>query len=248
MPFLEHLVELRKRLAYVILFLFFFSLALYFVWEPIYNTLMLPLVPVMAQLHIAKPIATGVFEIFIFRFKVAIFGALLFGSPFVAYHVLAFFLPALRPKERKWFVPALISVIFFFLLGALFCWKFILGPGFLWLLTQGGDVVTVLPMADKLLSSVLLFMLAFGIGFETPVVVFLLISTGMVPYQKMRKNWRIAYLIISIVSAVVTPDWSWISMGSLAVAMIILYEAAMAASWIVLRKRIKAQQLAIVED
>ncbi len=243
MPFFEHLAELRRRLALVILFVFFFSLVLYFFWEPIYYTLMIPIAPVLKQLNIPKPIATGVFEIFIFRFKVALFGALLLGSPVIAYHTLAFFLPALRERERRWFVPVLFAVVFFFLLGAFFCWRLILTPGFLWLLTQGGDVVSILPMADKLLSSVLLFMLAFGIGFETPVVVFLLIASGMVSYQKMRKNWRIAYLVISIVSATVTPDWSWISMGSLALAMILLYEGAMATSWLLLRKRIKAQQL-----
>ncbi|HEY3317493.1 MAG TPA: twin-arginine translocase subunit TatC [Coriobacteriia bacterium] len=248
MPFFQHLAELRRRLAFVILFVFFFSLVLYFVWKPIYDTLMIPITPVLQELHIDKPIATGVFEIFIFRFKVALFGAILLGSPLIAYQTMAFFLPALKEKERRWFVPGLLSTVFFFLLGAGFCWGFILRPGFLWLLTQGGDVVRIMPMADKLLSSVLLFMLAFGIGFETPVVVFLLIATGMVPYQKMRKNWRIAYLVISIVSAVVTPDWSWISMGSLAVAMIVLYEGAMAASWLVLRKRIKAEALAEAGD
>jgi sec-independent protein translocase protein TatC len=248
MPFFEHLAELRKRLAFVLLFMFVFSLALYFVWQPIYNGLMWPIQPVLTSLHIDKPIATGVFEIFIFRFKVAMFAACILGSPLIAYHTLAFFLPALKPKERRWFVPSLVSVVFFFLLGAFFCWRFILNPGFMWLLTQGEGVVKIMPMADKLLSSVLLFMLAFGIGFETPVVVFLLIATGLVSYQKMRKNWRVAYLIISIVSAVVTPDWSWISMGSLAVAMIILYEGAMAASWVLMRKRIKAEKLAALDD
>lgn len=244
MPFFEHLGELRRRLAVVILFVFVLSLGLYFVWEPIYNTLMIPVTPILKMLHIEKVYALGVFEVFIFRFKVAFFAACILGSPVIAYHVLAFFLPALKPKERKWFIPTLIAVVFFFLLGAYFCWQFILTPGFTWLLTQGGDVVQVMPQADKMLTAVLLFLLAFGVGFETPVVVFLLIATGLVPYDKLRKNWRVAYLTISIVSATVTPDWSWVSMGSLALAMIALYEGSMAASYIMLRKRIKQQQLA----
>lgn len=244
MPFFEHLAELRKRLAVVVIFLFVFSLALYFVWEPIYNTLMIPVTPILHDMGINKVVALGVFEVFIFRFKVAFFAACIIGSPVIAYHVLAFFLPALRPQERKWFLPTLIAVVFFFLLGAFFCWKFILFPGFTWLLSQGGSVVQVMPQADKMLTSVLLFLLAFGVGFETPVVVFLLIATGLVSYEKMRKNWRIAYLTICIVSAAVTPDWSWVSMGSLAIAMIILYEGSMAASYVMLRRRIKARQLA----
>lgn len=244
MPFFQHLGELRRRLSIVLLALVVLSLGLYFIWEPIYNIIMMPIFPVMKSLGIAKPIVTGPFEAFVFRFKVAGFGALVIGSPLIAYHTLGFFLPALRPAERKWFLPGMVAVVFFFLLGAGFCWYLILNPGFTWLLTQGGDIVQVLPMADKLLSSVLLFMLAFGIGFETPVVVFLLVATGIVPYAKLRKNWRVAYLVISIVSATVTPDWSWVSMGSLAIAMIILYEGAMAASYVLLRKRIQAQNAA----
>jgi sec-independent protein translocase protein TatC len=244
MPFFEHLAELRRRLAYVLLYVIIASLVLYFFWEPIWNTLMLPVFPVMKQVGMPKPVANTVFGVFIFRFKVATFAAVLLGFPFIAYQILAFFLPALKPKERKWFVPSLLAVIFFFLLGAFFCWRLILGPGFEWLLTQGGDVLQLLITADSLLMSVLLFMLAFGIGFETPVVVFLLVATGLVPYKKLRQNWRYAYLVISIVSATVTPDWSPYSMGGLAIAMILLYEGAMAASWLLLRKRIKAQELA----
>ncbi len=248
MPFFEHLAELRRRIAYVLIYVVIASMALYFVWQPIYYMLMLPIAPVMQQLHIGQPQVLTVFGVFIFRFKVAIFGALLLGSPFIAYQVLAFFLPALKPKERKWFVPALIAVVFFFGLGSFFCWRFILNPGFMWLLSQGSGLLKLAITAESLLTSVLLFMLAFGIGFETPVVVFLLIATGIVPYHKLRKNWRWSYLTICIVSAVVTPDWSWISMGSLALAMIILYEGAMGASWLLLRKRVKAQQLAELEE
>lgn len=243
MPFFEHLAELRRRLTIVLVFVFVLSLALYFVWEPIYNALMIPIVPILKHMGISKVVALGVFEVFMFRFKVAFFAACILGSPVIAYHALAFFLPALKPNERKWFVPGLISVVFFFLLGAWFCWQFVLTPGFTWLLSQGGTVVQVMPQADKMLTAVLLFMLAFGVGFETPVVVFLLIATGLVSYQTMRKNWRVAYLVISIVSAVVTPDWSWVSMGSLAAAMLVLYEGSMAASWLLLRKRIKAREL-----
>lgn len=247
MPFFEHLAELRRRLVIIILFLFVTSLVLYYFWQPIYNVVMLPIFPVLTKLKLPKPVVFKVFEVFLFRFKVALFGAVVVGSPVIAYNTLAFFLPALRPQERKWFVPGLIAIVFFFLLGAVFCWAIILNPGFTWLLTQGGNVVQVIPSADSLLTGVLLFMVAFGVGFETPVVVFLLIITGLVSYSKLRKNWRVAYLIISVVSAIVTPDWSYISMGSLAIAMIVLYEGAMAAAWILLRKRIKAQRLAELE-
>lgn len=249
MPFFDHIAELRKRMVYIVLFVFLGSLVLYanIFYQPILQFVMHPIQPVLHDLGIKQLITLGPFEPFMVRFKVAIVATLIIGSPFITYQIMAFFLPALRPKERKWVVPIFIALVFFFLLGAAFCYSFILGPGFKWLATQGGPSIAMQPLADKWLTGIMLFMLAFGIGFETPVVVFGLVYTELVPYKTMRKNWRYAYLIISLVAAFATPDWSWLSMGSLAACMVVLYEGSMAFSWVLLRKKIKAQQLAEVE-
>ena len=69
----------------------------------------------------------------------------------------------------------------FFLLGAAFCYQYVLGPGFTWLATQGGSQLQLLPLADRWITGVLLFMFAFGVGFQTPVVVFVLVYTEIVP-------------------------------------------------------------------
>lgn len=246
MPFFDHIAELRRRLVYIVLFVFIGSLVLYLdiFYEPVFAFVMHPVTPVLAKLGVHKLIVLGPFEAFIVRFKVALIACVILGSPFITYQIGSFFLPALKPKERRGFVPFVLAIAFFFALGAAFCYSFVLGPGFYWLATQGGAMIQQQALADRWLTGVLLFMLAFGIGFETPVVVFVLVYTGIVPYAKMRKNWRVAYLVISVVAAFSTPDWSWFSMTSLAVSMIILYEGAMAFSWVLLRKKIKAERLA----
>jgi sec-independent protein translocase protein TatC len=248
MPFFDHVAELRQRLFYVILFIFAGSLVIYgFAWEPVLRFVMAPVTPVLTQLGVKHLIYQGPFEAFVIRFKVSAIACLIVGSPFIAWQIGAFFLPALKPKERKWFIPIVLAVAFFFILGAAFCYMVVLTPGFTWLATQGGAELQLLPLADKWITGVLLFMVAFGVGFQTPVVVFGLVYTEIVPYAKMRKNWRVAYLVISIVAAIATPDWSWFSMTALGVCMIILYEGAMALSWLLLRKKIKAQALAEIE-
>jgi sec-independent protein translocase protein TatC len=241
MPFFEHIAELRQRLFYIIIFIFAGSLAIYaFAWEPVLAFIMAPINPVLAQIHVARLITLGPFDPFVVRFKVSAIACIIAGSPFLAWQVGGFFLPALKPKERRWFVPLVLAIAFFFMLGAAFCYKVVLTPGFGWLASQGGSQLAIQPLADQWITGVLLFMVAFGVGFQTPVVVFALVYTEIVPYAKMRKNWRVAYLVISCVAALATPDWSWFSMTALGVSMIILYEGAMALSWVLLRKKIKA--------
>jgi sec-independent protein translocase protein TatC len=122
-----------------------------------------------------------------------------------------------------------------------FCWLWVLEPGFGWLLAQGGDTVTMLPKASEFFRGVTLFLLGFGLGFQTPVIVFGLIVLGIVPYEKLRENWRTAYVVIMVVASVATPDWSWVTMLSLFGAMIALYEGSLFVARIALRRRIAAQ-------
>jgi len=128
-----------------------------------------------------------------------------------------------------------------------FCYLMILPASFAWLAAQSGTIMTFTPTAGDLLLVVEFFLLGFGICFETPVVVFYLVYFGVVPYAKLRSNWRIIYVTIVILASMITPDWSPVSMGALSVAMIVLYELSMLACRVVLAKKIKAQKAAEAE-
>ena len=242
MAFFEHLGELRRRLAWVVFVVFGGAVGLYYWGWDIFEMLMLPIAPhVEPDVLNTAYIVTNPFAEFAMRFKVALFASAIVTSPITIYHTMAFFLPALKPQERKWFVPVFSAMVVFLVMGVAFCWLYVLGPGFGWLLSQGGETVTMLPKADEFFRGVTLFLLGFGLGFQTPVVVFGLIVMGIVPYEKMRENWRIAYIVIMVIASVATPDWSWVTMLSLFAAMLVLYEGSLIVAKIALRRRIAAQ-------
>jgi sec-independent protein translocase protein TatC len=99
-------------------------------------------------------------------------------------------------------------------------------------------------VATDLVTVVSYFILGFGVAFQTPVIVFYLVYFGVVPYAKLRKNWRIVWVAVVIAAAMITPDWSPVSMGALSGAMLGLYELSMLLVRVVLAKKIAAQKAA----
>jgi sec-independent protein translocase protein TatC len=246
MPFLRHIAELRRRLVVVFSAVVVFAVVLYFFTDQIFSFLMRPVESVLAG---GKPIAIDVLSPMTMRFGLAFWSAVVLCSPIIIWQVLAFFLPALRPKERKWFVPTVLAVLALFVMGAAFCYYVILGPSFVWLAGQAGDIMAFTPTAQNMVGVVEFFLLGFGVAFQTPVIVFYLVYFGVIPYKVLRANWRFVYLGATIAAAMITPDWSPVSMAALAGAIIVLYEISMALVRVVLRKRIKAgETTALAEE
>jgi sec-independent protein translocase protein TatC len=239
MPLLSHIGELRKRITVIVAVLSVATIGLYFVTDPIFKFLM---VPVMPSLKGGSLIATGVLDPMTVRFGLAFWSAIVLSSPILIWQVGGFFLPALRAKERKWVVPTFVAALVLFIFGAVFCYEIILTASFEWLAQQSGDIMKFMPQAGDALTVVEFFLLGFGIAFQTPIVVFYLVYFGVVSYKKLRANWRIVYVSAFIIAATITPDWSPVSMISLAVAMLVLYEISLALVRVVLRKRIKERE------
>lgn len=241
MPFLEHLAELRRRLTVVFIVLFVLTLGLYFFAEPIYRFL---LVPVSFMLEDGKAITLSPLEGMTLKFKLALWAAVVIGSPLLIWQAFAFFLPALKPRERRFFVPTFFSAVVLFAAGVAFCYLIILEPSMRWLVDQNGSIFRFLPKGSEVLTVVTFFLMGFGLAFETPIVVFYLVYFGVVSYEKLRENWRVVYVVVAVVAAMVTPDWSPVSMGALAGAMIVLYELSMLLVRVLLARKISRQRLA----
>lgn len=240
MAFFDHLAELRRRLVVVVVVLFAASMGLYFIAPQLYLFL---LKPVIATLPAGtSPKVWDPFEMFATRFQVAFFASVVVSSPVIAWQLLGFFLPALKPKERRWFVPIFAAVVILFIAGVVFCYTEVLGPGFAWLHSQGAGVISQEMRASTYLSGVMLFLLGFGLAFQTPVVVFALVYLEIVPYKKLRQNWRIAYVVLMLAASIGTPDWSPVTMGLLFGALVALYESSMLLSRLLLSKKIAAQK------
>lgn len=245
MPLLQHIGELRRRLTIVIGVLALAALALYFFTEPIFVFLMRP---VWSILKGGQPVALGVLDPMTVRFGLAFWSAVVLTSPVIAWQILAFLLPALRPKERKWVLPTFAAIVVLFAAGVVFCYEIILGPSFTWLAAQTAGMMKLMPQAKDMLTVVEFFLLGFGIAFQTPVVVFYLVYFGIVPYATLRKNWRVVYLSTFVIAAGITPDWSPVSMLALAGSMIVLYELSLALVRVLLARRIRARAAELADE
>ncbi len=238
MPLMDHLGELRRRLTIIIVSLFTTAVVLYFATPTLIDFLLAPVQQYLdSGLFVMTPL--GGFSI---RFRVAIFVAFCVCSPIVIWEVLAFFLPALKPNERRWVLPTLAVGTALFVLGIVFGYNFILGPAFGWMVGESSAIGSILPDAESYLKAIMGLMIAFGLAFELPVVVFYLIVFGLIPYKTFRKNWRTVYVVMLVFSAIVTPDASPVTMGFLFAALIALYEVSLVVARIVLAKRIEKQK------
>ncbi|MDR1088905.1 MAG: twin-arginine translocase subunit TatC [Coriobacteriales bacterium] len=243
----EHLGELRRRLTIIIVSLlvatvvvyFFAPYLILFIIEPVAGYIAGEPIETVDQLstvlNVLDPLGG-----FTLRFKVSIFFGAILTSPIWIWQLMAFFLPALKPSERKWVLPTFFVGVVLFIFGQVFCYLVILDPAFAWMLEQTNDFARVLANATDYISLILLFEIAFGFAFELPLVVFYLIIFNIVPYKKLRKSWRVVYVVLLVFCAVVTPDASPVTMLLMFVAIALLYEASLFVSRIVLNKRIKA--------
>ena len=241
MPFMGHLNELRKRLTVVAIVLSILTLAGYLFSDEIFMLLVAPMRPVIGD---QSAYVFDILEAMSNRFRLGLFGAVVVGSPIISYEALAFFLPALKPKERRWFMWTFVASVVLFLAGVAFCYFFILEPSTLWLVEQSGETFELLLRAQSAMTFAMWFLAGFGLAFEVPVVVFYLVYFRVVPYAVLRKNWRVVWVIIVVVASMITPDWNPWSMLALSGAMVALFEVSMLLVRVMLARKIKAQQLA----
>ena len=243
MSLMEHLGELRMRLVRVIVCLIVAIIVFYLATPTVANFLLLPVADFMPKTEdgtVALNVL-GAFDAFSVRMTIALWTSIVACMPVILWQVLAFFLPALKPKERKWFIPTFCAAVALFLFGTVFCYCIILNPAFEWLTSQASGFAEILPEASRWIDIIIKFELGFGFAFELPLVVFYLVMFILIPYKKLRSSWRVVYIVLLTFSAVVTPDASPVTMGLMFAAMVFLYELSLLAARIGLKKRIKLQ-------
>ena len=229
--FISHLVELRDRLlrSLIAVAVVLAALCLYPGPGAIYDFLAAPLTAALPEG--TKMIAIGVITPFMVPLKVAFVLAL----PFILYQVWAFIAPGLYAHEKRLGIPLIISSTFLFMLGMSFCYYFVFGQVFSFINGFAPKSITPAPDIDAYLSFVMTMFLAFGIAFEVPVALVVLVKLGVVTVEKL-KEWR-SYFIVGafVVAAVVTPP-DVVSQLALAIPMCLLYELGILASRFVTRR------------
>ena len=235
MPLMDHLGELRRRLTIVIVSVGITAVIIYFATPTLIDIMMDPIRRVMpsdADLMIFTTL--GGFTI---RFKVAVFFGVIVCTPIIIWEAMGFFLPALKPKERKWVVPTVGAMVALFFFGMVFSYFIIQPAAFGWLLDQTAEFATIMPDAEDFLNIFMLLELGFGIAFQLPLVIFYLSILHLVPYKSFREQWRYVYVGLLILSATVTPDASPVTMVLMFAALISLYEVALAIARLVITAR-----------
>lgn len=243
MPLFDHLSELRMRLVRIVACLVVAVSVFYLASPTITQFLLQPVAEFMPQDANGMPqtFVLGVLDSFSLRFMVSIWAAFVACMPIIVWQILAFFLPALKPRERKWFVPTFAAAVLLFIFGTMFCYLIILNPAFQWLTDQAEGLASILPNAPSWIDTIIKFELGFGLAFELPLIIFYLVVFNVVPYKKLRSSWRSVYIALMILSAMVTPDASPITMMLMFAALVGLYELSLLVARLVLGSKIKEQ-------
>lgn len=227
--FISHLIELRKRLMYagIALLLVFICL---FPWASDLYALLAE--PLLAKLPKGgQMIATDVTTPFFVPLKVALMASFLIALPYILYQVWRFVAPGLYEHEKRMIVPLIFASTVLFFCGMSFAY-FVVFPVVFGFITAAAPIgVAVMTDIDKYLSFVLSMFMAFGITFQVPVAVVLLVRMGVVSVAKLREIRP--YIIVGafVIGAIFTPP-DVVSQLMLALPLWLLYEAGIVvASW-----------------
>ncbi|MEO5691847.1 MAG: twin-arginine translocase subunit TatC [Usitatibacter sp.] len=235
--FLSHLIELRKRLVWALMVYAVACVPTLYYSAELYDLLAAPLMRNLPEG--ARMIATGVISPFLIPMKIAFMAGLVLALPFLLYQAWAFVAPGLYMHEKKLALPLVVSSTVLFLAGMAFCYFIVFGKVFAFIASFAPKSISVAPDIEAYFNFVLGMFLAFGLAFEVPVVVVVLVLTGLVTVEQLRE-WR-GYVVVGvfIIAAVVTPP-DVVSQIALAVPMCILYEVGIIVGQMVTRSRARA--------
>lgn len=240
MSLIEHLTELRDRLIKIVLAIAFGVLIAFLLYNRIFHLLIGPYEHIANSdnsLTGGKLLQVDPLEGFGIRMKLAAYGGIAIAMPVILWQVWRFITPGLYAHERRYAVAFVSSALVLFIMGATLAFL-TLPQALKWLVSIGGanNFVTAFAPA-KYFTLITYMMLAFGLGFEFPIILVFLQLVGVLTVATLRRFRRYAVVGITVVVAIITPSGDPISMLMLSVPMVLFYEAAIIVGRLIERRR-----------
>jgi sec-independent protein translocase protein TatC len=224
LTFLEHLRDLRKRLARALLGVAAGMVVVGGFVERIFHVLMQPVLDSLPESQRALHYTSYIEPLMVYL-KVAAYGGIFLAVPWVLWQLWQFIAPGLYRREKRVVIPFLLSGTTLFYGGAAFCYFLIMPAAFpaMAAIANDASLAPVLTMSEQL-SLVLAMLLGFGVVFEVPVIIAFLSMIGVVNWRTLAKYRRIAIVVNIIVAAIITPTGDPLNLALMAVPMILFYE------------------------
>jgi len=242
MSLIEHLAELRDRLIKVAVAVVIGMLIAFVLYNQIFEFLLGPYEDIANQrpeatLGDGRLLLSDPLQGFAIRMKLALYGGIAIAMPVILWQIWRFVTPGLYDHEKKYAVPFMVSALCLFVLGAGLAY-YTLPRALDFLIDIGGEdnFVTAF-QPDKYFTLILYMMLAFGIGFEFPILLIFLQMAGVITPRQLSGARRYAIVGICVLVAVITPSGDPISMLMLSVPMIAFYEVSILIGRVIERRR-----------
>ena len=233
-PLMEHLIELRQRLMKAIIAIAVLFLVCFYFASEIFDVLIIPYKLGSGEDN-PEIFFTALQDVFFVEVKIAFFGAIFIGFPVIASQLYKFIAPGLYKNEKGAFLPFLIAAPILFFLGACLVYFFVMPSAVYFFLSfandaveaakEGTTTITSILTAPAYLSLIMLLIFAFGLAFQLPVALTLLIKAGLISAQSLQEKRKYAVLLSFVAAAVLTPPDPLSQIG-LALSIIGLYEVS----------------------
>ena len=242
---ISHLLELRDRLMRAMLAVAICCIPCLTYMNQLFTFIAKPLLKVLPKG--ATMISISVIAPLMTPFKLALYVALVLAMPYVLYQIWAFVAPGLYRHEKRFALPLLVSSVVLFYAGIAFAYFGVFPLMFVFFTATAPPGVQMMTDMTQYLDFVLVLFLVFGLAFEIPVAIVLLVWTGIVELATLRRNRGYVLLAVFIQCAVIAPA-DVISLSAMALPMYALYEVGLLMARILARPKLEARARAERED
>lgn len=241
MSLMEHLIELRSRLIKCAIAVAVGAAVGWMVYFPVLDILREPLVKLSHDPNVSKQfLSFDPLELFLLRIQISAYLGIAIAMPFLLWQLWQFIAPGLYQNERRYAAAFVVSASTLFVMGAAIAY-YTLPAALGFLQSMGGGQVQIQYTVKNYVTLIVYMMLAFGAGFQFPIVLVFLQIVGVLKPKQLSEFRRFGIVIIFVVAAVITPSADPISLFALAIPMCLFYEIAIIIGRIIVGRRVSAE-------